>query len=155
MKINFAKGTILSALGVSFLMSSLSFGALTQSFDKDRSAIKAMTGCYDVTFQNAETFSPLKDYAFHDRFSTKGLEWIFVNEETDKMISLQHLLITPVGIVKHWRQAWSYEDPIAYEFSPPLIWEKHSFPWEKTQVVFRKPIFLLCTGLWILQIVFS
>ena len=68
-----------------------------------------MTGCYEITFQSSETFAFNKDYEFSDRYASGALEWIFVDSENEDMVNLQHLLITPYGIIKHWRQKWDYE----------------------------------------------
>ena len=52
-----------------------------KSVKQDREAIKEMCGCYEVEFKYAETFSDATDYQLHDPYSSKGLEWIFVDEE--------------------------------------------------------------------------
>lgn len=77
---------------------------------EDIEAIKSMCGCYEVSFNFAETFSPDKDYQFHDNYYSGGLEWVQVIEESKGKIVLQHLLIVNDSfIVKHWRQDWLYE----------------------------------------------
>jgi hypothetical protein len=86
-------------------------------YEQDIASIKKLTGCYSITYQDAETFSPNPEYKFYDRFSSGGLEWIFVEKEQDNEIALLHLLIIPGGhIVKHWRQLWRYEDAHFYSF---------------------------------------
>ena len=83
---------------------------------QDQEAIKAMCGCYEVTFQFAETFHFVSDslYKPSDTKFDKGLEWaqLIINE--DNKISIQHLLqvgnqLEPM-VVKHWRQDWLYEN---------------------------------------------
>ncbi|MFB6306610.1 MAG: DUF6607 family protein [Flavobacteriales bacterium] len=78
---------------------------------KDKKAIKAMTGCYEVSFRYAETFRMDTSYEYHDRYSTgASAEWIFVDEETEDEIVIQHILVARDTIViKHWRQDWLYE----------------------------------------------
>lgn len=95
----------------------------------DQKAIKGMCGCYEVSFNFAETFQYSEDSTYlpsktkHD----KGLEWVQLVEDTDNKISMQHLLI--VGskedpyIVKHWRQDWEYENTDLYEYFRNNEWK--------------------------------
>lgn len=91
--------------------------------EKDIEAIKDMCGCYEVTFNFAETFAPDKDYEFHDRYTASALEWVAPVEETDNKIALQHLLIVrDTMIIKHWRQDWLYENTDLYTFYKDNEW---------------------------------
>lgn len=95
---------------------------------KDREAIKKMCGCFEVTFNFAETFNYSKDslYKASKTKSDKALEWaeLIVNEKNE--ISIQHLL--QVGnpkkpyIVKHWRQDWVYQNRDFYIFNGDNNW---------------------------------
>lgn len=95
---------------------------------KDREAIKKMCGCFEVTFNFAETFNYSKDslYKASKTKSDKALEWaeLIVNEKNE--ISIQHLL--QVGnpkkpyIVKHWRQNWVYQNRDFYMFNGDNNW---------------------------------
>ncbi len=92
---------------------------------KEEGFIKEMCGCYKVDFEYAETFSPVKDYEFHDRYSAHGLEWIFVDEEADGKIVIQHLLVINDSIIiKHWRQDWLYENTDLLTYQRNLEWQK-------------------------------
>ncbi|MEM6718300.1 MAG: DUF6607 family protein [Bacteroidota bacterium] len=95
---------------------------------KDRNAIKEMCGCFEITFNFAETFQHTKDslYKPSKNKTTGGLEWAqLVVDENDK-ISIQHLL--QVGkpsnpyIVKHWRQDWLYENTDFYMYNGDNNW---------------------------------
>ncbi len=95
---------------------------------QDREAIKKMCGCYEVTFNFAETFSYSKDslYRPSKNKNDKALEWVqLVADEKDK-ISMQHLL--QVGnpskphIVKHWRQDWVYQNTDFYTYNKNNSW---------------------------------
>lgn len=90
----------------------------------DRAAIKSMTGCYDVTFRSKETFAYSRDYSYYPAYASGALEWIFVDEESADKIVLQHLLITPEGIVKHWRQDWVFEPTELLTFQGDNQWRK-------------------------------
>ncbi len=62
---------------------------------QDQEAIKKMCGCYEVSFNFAETFQYSKDASYvqskvkHDR----GLEWVELVEDSKSKIIMQHLLI--------------------------------------------------------------
>jgi len=114
-------------LGLLTLALTMSISSFAQkpSVEKEKGYIKEMCGCYKVDFEYAETFSPSKDYEYHDRYSAHGLEWIFVDEEADGKIVLQHLLIVnDTTIVKHWRQDWHYENADLLTYKKNLEWEK-------------------------------
>ncbi len=101
---------------------------------QDQSAIKNMCGCYEVSFNFAETFQYAKDSTYvpsktkHD----KGLEWVQLVEDTADKIMIQHLLI--VGseaspyIVKHWRQDWEFENTDLYEYDHDNKWRYVNLP---------------------------
>lgn len=108
-------------LGLS-LVSALAFGQSKKQ--QDIEAIKSMCGCYEVTFNFAETFSPDEEYQFHKRYRSGGLEWVELIEDEKDKISMQHLLI--VGeqqIVKHWRQDWLYQNTSLYSYSGNQVWD--------------------------------
>ncbi len=91
---------------------------------QDIEAIKAMCGCYDVSFNFAETFAADKDYAFHDNYTSGGLEYVFPVEETKDKIVLQHLLVIGDSmIIKHWRQDWIYENTDFHIFHKENAWK--------------------------------
>ena len=91
---------------------------------QDIEAIKAMCGCYDVSFNFAETFAEKKDYEFHDNYRAGGLEYIFPVEETKDKIVLQHLLVIGDSmIIKHWRQDWLYENTDFHVFYKENTWK--------------------------------
>lgn len=95
---------------------------------KDRNAIKKMCGCFEVTFNFAETFNYSKDslYKPSKSKSSKALEWAQLVEDGKNKISIQHLL--QVGkpskpyIVKHWRQDWLYQNRDFYMFNGNNNW---------------------------------
>lgn len=100
---------------------------------QDQKAIKAMCGCYEVTFEFAETFSPDRDYQFHDNYKSGGLEWVQLVDDEPNKISMQHLLIVgKAAIVKHWRQDWLYQNTDLYSYNKDRTWVPVSLT--KTQV---------------------
>ncbi|WCO02666.1 DUF6607 family protein [Psychroserpens ponticola] len=96
--------------------------------EQDKKAIKKMCGCYEVTFNFAETFSYSEDslYTPSKTKVDKGLEWAELIEDDDNKLSIQHLL--QVGnpeqphIVKHWRQDWLFENSEFYMFNGDNAW---------------------------------
>lgn len=101
---------------------------------KDINAIKSMCGCYEVTFNFAETFNYSKDstYVPSKTKSDKALEWVQLVEEDKNKVSMQHLL--QVGnpakpyIVKHWRQDWLYQNRDFYMYHADNVWKYVNLP---------------------------
>jgi len=107
----------------------VAFSATAQSKKgQDQAAIKKMCGCYEVTFNFAETFNYSQDSLYKPSKTKidKGLEWAQLVEDTDNKISIQHLL--QVGspeqpyIVKHWRQDWLFQNKDFYMFDGDNKW---------------------------------
>ena len=93
--------------------------------EMEKALIKSMAGCYKVTFQFAETFAPEKNYQYGDRKFEQAIEYIFILEETENKISLQHLLYIGNGtIIKHWRQDWIYENRELLQYTNENEWKK-------------------------------
>ena len=114
---------------LSFLIAVTATPLLAQEkAEKDRQAIKSMCGCFEVTFNFAETFNYSQDslYKPSETKVDKGLEWAeLVTDEDDKIV-IQHIL--QVGnpeepmIVKHWRQDWTYENTKFYMYNGDNQW---------------------------------
>ena len=101
---------------------------------KDRDAIKEMCGCFEVTFNFAETFQYSKDSLYKPSKVkiASALEWgQLVTDEKNK-ITIQHLLQMGPSenayIVKHWRQDWMYENEDFYMFNGDNEWLYQTAP---------------------------
>ena len=116
--------------------------------NKDIEAIKKMCGCYEVTFNFAETFNYSKDSLYKPSKIkiSGGLELAVLVEDENDIISIQHIL--QVGdpsnpmIVKHWRQDWLYENKNTYIFNANNSWiynekNKKEVKGQWTQKVFQ------------------
>ncbi len=112
-----------------FLLIIVSFSAFGQTKkDKDLSSIKAMCGCFEVSFNFAETFSYSKDstYQASKNKYDKALEWVQLIDSNEDFVSMQHLLI--VGdvlnpyVIKHWRQDWMYENTDSFPYAIDNTW---------------------------------
>lgn len=97
--------------------------------EQDQKAIRSMCGCYEVTFNFAETFnySSEEDYKPSQTKTDKALEWVQLVEEDDDKFVMQHLLVVGSSerpyIVKHWRQDWLYENTNFYMFNGDNEWK--------------------------------
>ena len=88
-----------------------------------QNAIRAMSGCYAVTFQFIETFVKDPKYPIRSaQYSEYGTEWVDLDVDTEEQIALQHVLVIPDGAMKHWRQEWTYEPTQALEFQGNNTW---------------------------------
>lgn len=97
--------------------------------------VDKLCGCFEVEFKYAETFSPDRDYKFHDREDVSGgVEYVFPVESSDKKIVMQHLLVvTDSMIVKHWRENWTYENPTIWKYKGDKVWIKEQLKPEQVK----------------------
>ncbi|MDO1514449.1 hypothetical protein Q2T41_17485 [Maribacter confluentis] len=113
--------------------------AQKQKKKQDINAIKSMCGCYEVTFNFAETFHYSNDSLYKPSKTKvdKGLEWAQLIVDEDDKISIQHLL--QVGdpsaphIVKHWRQDWLYQNTDLYTYNANNTWSYTNLPADKVK----------------------
>jgi hypothetical protein len=115
--------------------------------EQDEKAIKDMCGCYEVTFNFAETFEYSGDstYIASEVKHAKGLEWVeLIQDDTDK-ISMQHLLIVGKSdsphIVKHWRQDWLFENTKLYTYDHDNKWSFVNLPKEEVKGQWTQKVF--------------
>ena len=95
---------------------------------QDIEAIKKMCGCFEISFNFAETFNYVEDslYMPSKTYITSGLELAkLIVDENDK-ISIQHILqVGPPSspyVIKHWRQDWIYENSDFYFYDHDNKW---------------------------------
>lgn len=111
---------------VLFCLSVLSTVGNAQADGKQ--VIDRLCGCFQVDFKYAETFSPDPAYKYHDREETGGTaELALPIGINDKKIVIQHLLIVGANtVVKHWREEWSYENPVIWKYNGDRTWVKET-----------------------------
>ena len=127
----------------------IAFSANAQSKKtKDRDAIKEMCGCFEVTYNFAETFNYTKDSAYRPSANklSKGLEWAGLVTDENNKVSIQHILqvgnpASPMT-VKHWRQDWLYQNTAFYMYNGDNNWtfeqkEKKNVRKQWTQKVYQ------------------
>jgi len=106
------------------------FAVLQAQQGPGKKDIEKLCGCFGVDFKYAETFSPDKNYKYHDRdLTSSGIELAIPIENTDKKIVIQHLLIvSDEMIVKHWREDWTYENSTMLKYKGDRQWVKEQLP---------------------------
>ncbi|MEM7146918.1 MAG: DUF6607 family protein [Verrucomicrobiota bacterium] len=104
------------------------------SFERDREAILAMAGEFEVLFNFEETV-PLKEgYKLTSPYQEEATEMVTVVEDSGKRIALQHLLVTRGDkVIKHWKQVWTYEDPVVHEFLGKERWQRRDLSPEEVK----------------------
>jgi hypothetical protein len=109
---------------LSLCISIFCFSALYAQTANERNAIKSLCGCFDVTFEYAETFA--RDTAYRQLakpYRVNATEYVTVEEETPTKIVLQHLLvINDSTVIKHWRQDWEYQPARLFTFEGNRSW---------------------------------
>lgn len=128
-------------------ITSVSFAQQSEK-QQDKKSIKAMCGCYEVTFKYAETFPSSTAYKRHEPYTTNAsAEWIFVDEETENKVVIQHLLLARDTIViKHWRQDWLYENSDFHDFEKNNHWQYASLPKEKVKGQWTQKVYQVDDG---------
>ena len=98
----------------------------TQKFSKDRAAILAMAGSFEVEFNFTETIALKPGYDLKEPYSSKAYELVKVAEDLGESITLQHLLVVEdedgPAVIKHWAQIWKYEDPLTLNYEGGNCW---------------------------------
>ena len=97
-----------------------------KGFQRDRQAILAMAGEYDVSFAFTETVSLQDGYDVTEPYTADAKELIVVAEDHGDEIHLQHILVVEsdgeADVIKHWRQVWSFEDRELLAYQGHDIW---------------------------------
>lgn len=98
--------------------------------EEGKKNIEKLCGCFEVTFKYAETFAPDEEYEYKNReVINGGIELVIPIKISDTKISMQHLLVVnDKVIVKHWREDWSWENPVTWQYQGDLIWKKKDLP---------------------------
>lgn len=116
-------------IGSLLLLLSICISTFSQN-SQDKKIIDKLCGCFEVDFKYAETFSPDPDYKYHNREETGGVaELALPIEVSDKRVVIQHLLVvSPTMVVKHWREEWTYENPVIWRYKGDRVWVKEILP---------------------------
>lgn len=98
--------------------------------ERDRQAILAMRGEYEVDFAFDETVVLEPGYERKPSMRSGANETVIEVENTPTRIVLQHILVDgKTGhVTKHWRQDWEYEAATRFEFSADQTWMLRELP---------------------------
>ncbi len=118
---------------------------------KDRRAILAMAGPYRTSFEFLETVGYTPDFEPDRPYQSWGTEYIYVVDEREDFISLQHIMVMFVQmpdnriegpiVQKHWRQDWHYEKPTLLEFQGNDVWQTRQLSPGETQGTWAQSVF--------------
>jgi len=106
--------------------------------EKDRRAILAMAGPYRTSFEFLETVAYTPDFERARPYQSWGTEYIYVVEDREDFISLQHIIVMFVKgqddqimgpfVQKHWRQDWAYEKDSVFAYIGHDTWAHQGVP---------------------------
>ena len=120
--------------------------------ERDRQAILAMAGTYRASFDFLEVVGFRPGFVPDRPYQSWGTEYVYVQRDEPRFVSLQHLLVMFVRgadgavqgpfVTKHWRQDWRYEDSEMLTYRGHNTWAKERLPPEQvggtwTQAVFQ------------------
>lgn len=113
-------------------------------FERDREAILAMAGDYEVSFDFTETVPLMAGYDVKEPKLSGGYEVVRVVEDRGDFISMQHILV--VGgeqkfPVKHWRQDWQYEPERVLVFIGGNAWEWRDVPADERKGAWSQTVY--------------
>lgn len=124
------------------IIESSSVESSVQKKATDRKAILELAGKFHVTFDFAETFSPLEDYEQEKLYKNESIEYIFVIQDEPNLISLQHILVVNDRfVVKHWRQDWVYENRDFLLFEKEGVWKKKTISEEEARGTWTQKVY--------------
>lgn len=119
--------------------------------ERDRAAILAMAGDYRASFDFLETIAFDPPYRPAQPYRSWGTERVYVIEDTDERISLQHVLemvfVDEDGnrqgpfVQKHWRQDWVYEPKSLHEYMGRRHWTKRTLSPKERRGVWRQSVY--------------
>ena len=103
------------------------------SFERDRRAIYALEGEFEVKFEFLETILMETSRKWDVPYASKGTEFVKVIEDKGDFISLQHIMVLFMKdphtgetsgpmLVKHWRQDWKWNPTDRFEFQGDNEW---------------------------------
>ena len=118
--------------------SSASWKALQEprlsALERDRRAILAMAGDYQVNFDFLEIDSFQPGEARDPPYQSWGTERVYIDADNGSYISLVHILdmrilqadgtLSEPIVTKHWRQSWQYEPRDIVEYKGRNRWER-------------------------------
>jgi len=96
---------------------------------KDLQAIDNLCGCFEVTFNYAETFTndSSKTYSAKPLNNHKVIEYVLPIKKTPNEIVMQHILVVSDKVmIKHWRENWIYQNNVIWDYVNENTWSKRT-----------------------------
>ena len=100
--------------------------------ERDRLSILALSGEYKVSFEFTELYGSKPEYELDSPYKSWGTEVVFVINNDEDFISLQHIMVMyykdskgkMLGpfVQKHWRQDWLYQDTKILDYKSNRKW---------------------------------
>jgi hypothetical protein len=95
-----------------------------------------------VTFDFSETVAIEPGYTLHEPYhATAAVELVEVLVDEPRRVVLQHLLVGDEGVVKHWRQDWTYENADLYEYAGDRTWRHRRLPAEDVRGTWTQSVY--------------
>lgn len=102
------------------------------NYERDRRAILALQGEYEVSFEFLETFLIDSNKSLDTPYFSKATEFVRVIADKGDFISLQHIIVLfylqngevqgPI-VTKHWRQDWKWEAKERFIYQGDKTWK--------------------------------
>ena len=118
---------------------------------KDRLAILAMQGPYRASFDFLESVGYQNDYTPPRPYQSWGTEYVYVIEDDEDFISLQHILVMFMSnekqeiqgpfVIKHWRQDWKFENSRFIEYMGQDTWGARQFKKSEVEGTWTQAVF--------------
>lgn len=91
---------------------------------KDQEAIRNLCGCFEVSFNYAETFTNdttvKKTVGKLDEHAV--VEMVLPLESSPKKYVMQHILVAGGHVIKHWREDWEFEKTNLWSYNGDQKW---------------------------------
>lgn len=111
-------------------LTTLAFNNFAQK-NEDIQAIEQLCGCFEVTFNYAETFTndTSKKYYAKPLDNHAVIEYVLPIEKSNNKFSMQHILVVSDSMmIKHWREDWVYENNVFWDYVTKDVWAKRELP---------------------------
>lgn len=118
---------------------------------RDRAAILAMAGTFEVKFTFEETEALTPGYEPEAPYHAEATEVVTPIAVSDQNVVLQHVLLLrkhsgETSAMKHWRQDWTFEDARLVEFQGRRIWQQRSLTPEQAHCTWTQAVFEVDDG---------
>ncbi len=112
-------------------------------FEKDREAILAMAGRFEVQFEFYETVALSPGYELKKPYEEDAAEVVFVVKDSPEHIVLQHVLLVESHnrVVKHWKQEWRYQDRVLLEYVGDNTWSRRELTAKETRGTWTQMVY--------------